>query len=263
MKINIISIAYNLPESTAKLFQTAMLDSDQHDISFQLFLHSKKPETVAMCERLAKEFPCTYYPYGENRGLSNSWNEGILAAYEVADVVIIANDDVYFAAGDIDKLATKAEANRHNYMVSCAGFNLAHGKVIPSMGYSCFAMNPISLEKIGMFDEQIFPIYGEDQDHHRRAHLLGLVETNCADTNVWHAGSMAIKKDPILARQNMVTQTKNFQYLQVKWAQQGDDMNTGYKTPFNDKRLTCYIDPTMRHDPYPDYRRLDRGIVRF
>lgn len=263
MKVNIINIAYGLPEANKKLFETAMLDSDKHDISFQLFLHSKKPETVEMCEFLAKEYPCVYYPYGKNRGLALSWNDGLLAGYGEleADIVLIVNDDVYFSQGDIDKMVTKAVNCPQNYMVSVAGFNAAHGKDIPSMGYSVFAMNMISLEKIGMFDENIFPVYGEDQDHHRRAHLLGLVEANCNDTHVFHAGSMSIKKDPILARQNMVTQSRNRQYLLAKWA--SETLEGGYKTPFNEKKFNCYISPEVRHAPYPGFNRVDQQIVRF
>lgn len=263
MRVNIITIAYNLPESTKKLFETAMLDADQHDITFQLFLHSKHVETAEMCEYLNATYPVEYYPYGNNRGLARSWNDGILFAHEEmgAEVIIIANDDVAFEPGDVDKIVKRAAQYRGNYMISVAGFNAAHGKVIPSNGYSCFALNPIGIEKIGMFDENIFPIYGEDQDHHRRAHLQNLVEENCADTRIYHTGSSALKKDPILARQNMITQAKNRQYLLAKWATDG--LEGGYKTPFNDKKFGLYISPEDRHAPYPGYNREDHGIVRF
>lgn len=263
MKVNIVSVAYNLPESSARLFETAMLDSDKHDISFQLFLHSKDEATVKMCERLVTEYPTTYYPLGVNRGLSVSWNDGMLAAYGElgADVLIIANDDIYFSAGDIDKIATQAASHRDNYIVSVAGHHLGYKKDVVTHGYSCYALNPITLDTICCFDENIFPIYGEDIDHHRRATLGGLVETNCADTMVFHGGSSAINKDSILARQNIHTQSKSAQYYHAKWA--GGPHHERYKIPFNDKTFDLRIDPDVRHAPYPGYNRTDQDIVRF
>lgn len=263
MKVNIVTTAYNLPGSTLKLFETAMLDSDLHDISFQLFLHSKHQPTVAMCEHLAGTYPCTYYPHGVNRGLSTSWNDGMLAAYAElsADVLIIANDDIYFSAGDIDKIAKQATSHRDNYIVSVAGHHLGYKKDVVTHGYSCYALNPITLDTICCFDENIFPIYLEDVDHHRRATLGGLVETNCADTMVYHGGSSAINKDPILARQNIHTQSKSGQYYHAKWG--GNPHHENYKIPFNDKRFDLRIDPEVRRAPYPGYNREDREIVRF
>jgi GT2 family glycosyltransferase len=263
MRISLISIAYNLPESTRKLFETAMLDSDKHDISFQLFLHSLDPDTVEMCNNLYSTYPCKYYPYGTNRGLALSWNDGILQAYEEdsVDVIVIANDDIFFSEGDIDKLATKAASCRENYMISCAGYNAGLGKTIPSLGYSCFALNPIALDRLGMFDQNYYPLYGEDVDHHRRATLEGLVEANCDDTQVYHGGSSAIKKSPMLGRQNMTTQTKNTQYTIRKWNVQG--LTGGFKTPFNQNHFNNKIEPAVRYEPYPGFNRDDQYIVRF
>lgn len=163
MKVSIITVAYNMPHYTKELFETAMQDADKQEIDFYLFLHSMHEETVEMCNWLYSNYPCHYYDYGTNRGLSLSWNDGMLEAFEKgADLVLIANDDINFSAGDIDKIAKKAYNNRDKYMVSVAGFHAGDGKRNPSHGYSCFALNPIALEKIGCFDENIFPIYFED-----------------------------------------------------------------------------------------------------
>jgi GT2 family glycosyltransferase len=263
LKVNIVSVAYNLPEATKKLFDTAMLDCDKHDISFQLFLHSKHQETVNMCEFLAEHYPCKYYPYGVNRGLSASWNDGMLAAYNElsADVLIVANDDIYFSEGDIDKMAKQAATHRDNYIVSVAGFHLGYNKKVVTHGYSCYALNPITIDTICCFDENIFPIYLEDVDHHRRATLGGLVETNCADTMVYHGGSSAINKDQLLARQNITTQSRSGRFYESKWG--GPSHHERYKVPFNNPKFDLRIDPSVRHAPYPGHNREDQGIVRF
>lgn len=261
MRVHIVTIAYGLAESTRRLVETAMLDSDKHDIKFSLFLHSQNPDVVYTCQDLVAHYPIIYHAYGKNRGLSTSWNDGMLEAYDnyMADVVVIANDDIYFSAGDIDKLARKAAANRKNYMVSCAGYHLGHDKLLPSHGYSCFALNPISIEIIGCFDENIFPIYWEDIEHHRRATLAGLVETNCSDTMVHHGGSNTIAKDQLLSLQNMITQRNNGIYFLQKWA--SEKLEESYDIPFNDKRFGLRIAPEVRHEPYPGYNRTDKNMV--
>ena len=158
MNIALVTTAYNLPMSTQRLIDSARLT--KYDLEIHLFLHSRHDGTVQMCELLAKSSDVVYYPYGTNRGLSKSWNEGILNGYgNGADIVVVVNDDLYFSDGDLDKIAEKAIAYREGYIISCAGQNDAHGKRIPSQGYSCFAFNPIALETLGMFDENIFPIY--------------------------------------------------------------------------------------------------------
>jgi len=260
LKVSIINVAYNMPEYNKKLFETAMQDADKHDINFYLYLHSMHEETMEMCNWLYSNFPCHYFDHGNNRGLSRSWNDGMIEAFGFgADVVIIANDDISFSPGDIDKMVTRAYNNRDKYMVSTAGYHIGEKKQARSHGYSCFALNPIALEKIGCFDENIFPIYLEDCDHHYRATLLGLVEDNCPDTNVQHVGSSAINNDEMLSLQNLVTQRASGEYYVRKWG--GLNGQETFKLPFNDNRFTLYIDPEDRHNPYPGYNRIDRNIV--
>lgn len=260
MKVDIITVAYNMPESSKRLFETAMQDADKHDISFHLFLHSIHEKTVEMCNWLYSTYPTRYHDHGRNRGLSTSWNDGMIDAYENgSDVVIIANDDIVFSPGDIDKLAKRAFGHRENYMVSVAGPHDGENEWRPSHGYSCFAINPIALDKIGCFDENIFPIYLEDCDHHRRATLLGLVEENCADTMVNHVGSSAINNDELLSLQNQSTQRLSGEYYMKKHG--GINEYEEFTYPFNDSKLNWYIPPHERHVPYPGHDRSDKGMV--
>jgi hypothetical protein len=98
------------------------------------------------------------HAHGRNRGLSRTWNDGLLAGYaDGADVVIITNDYVRFGPGDLDRLAQAAADQRDRYIVSCAGPHGRYGQRMPSHGFSCFAINPIALGVIGCFDENIFP----------------------------------------------------------------------------------------------------------
>ena len=260
MIIAIVSVGCNPSDSITQLFVTAR--SSRHDVCFRLFLHSRHPMTMQACERLAAEPGVTYYPYGENRGVSKSWNEGMLDAYQAgADVVIIVNDDVHFSPYDVDKLAEKATRNPDRYIVSCAGYHGRFGCKIPSHGYACFAINPIALRRLGCFDENFFPAYCEDQDYAYRARLAGLSEENCADTMVYHLGSAAIFSDAALRQQNCYTHGQNMQYYRRKWG--GDGGQEIFTQPFNNSHLGYYIAPEQRHVPYgASYDRVDREIVK-
>ena len=256
MLLGLVVVAYNQPAWTARLFESA--SGSGHDVSFHLFLHSDDTETARVCDELARRTDVTYYPYGVNRGLSRTWNEGVLAAYdEGADVVIVANDDVAFGPGDVGRIAAKAVAARDRYVVSCAGYHERLGRRLPSHGYSCVAINPIAIETIGCFDENFFPAYCEDQDYARRAALAGLVEENCPDTNVVHGGSSAIFASPSLMRANALTQARNMAYYVRKW---GDHAGRErFATPFGDPELGLRIAPEERASPYgPEYDRADR-----
>lgn len=257
MKATIVVPAHSCGENIVDLYHTAMLSSDEVDIDFIIFLHSNHRETIESCEMLSEKYDnIDYRPYGFNRGLSVSWNDGMLDGFERgADTVIVSNDDIKFSTGDVAIITRKAIACRDNYMVSCAGFHVECNEWRPSQGYSCFALNPIALEKIGCFDQNLFPAYLEDIDHHRRATMLGLVEENCPDTNVTHLGSMTIKADFTLSWFNKHTQTLNFEYFRRKW----DVINHegGFAYPFNDDQFGLKIEPKNRAVPYPGYDRTD------
>jgi GT2 family glycosyltransferase len=257
--VGLVVVAYNQPIWTERLVDAAR-DSEA-DVAVQLFLHSNDPATTAACEGLARRVEVRYHPYGENRGVSRSWNDGILTAYaEGADVVVVANDDVLPSAGDLDRIADKAVRCSDRYIVSCAGKHSRLGRSLPSHGYSFFAINPIAIELIGCFDENFFPAYCEDQDYARRAALAGLSEENCADTMVLHIGSSAILSSRQLELQNRVTQRHNIAYYVRKWG--GDAGSERFETPFGNPELGLRIAPEQRAAPYgPSYDRTDRHLV--
>ena len=259
LHLGLVVVAYNQP-----LWLERLLDASRaarSDVGVHLFLHSSEEATRDTCEQLAERPEVSYYGYGVNRGISRSWNDGILNAYaEGADVVIVANDDVLPEAGDLDRVARKAVQCREHYIVSCAGPHERLGCFLPSHGYSFFAINPIAIEIIGCFDENFFPAYCEDQDYARRATLAGLSEENCADTSVLHGGSSAIFASPQLALQNRITQAHNAAYYLHKWG--GDAGREQFDTPFDNPALGLRITPDERAEPYgPGYDRADRGVV--
>jgi GT2 family glycosyltransferase len=262
MNIALVTVAYNSAHGIGRLVETALPSEHDANLRVHLFLHSREPETMAACLRLADLPRVAYYPYGCNRGLGKSWNEGILNAYDAgADVVLVVNDDIHFSPGDVHKIAKRAMLHRDRYIISCAGFHRRLNRRLPSHGYSCFAINPIAIERIGCFDENFFPCYCEDQDYAYRARLAGLQEENCSDTMIYHGGSDTIYANPVLSVQNRLTQARNIQYYIRKWGGLGGQER--FSHPFDNPQLGLRIASECRRSPYGLlHDRTDQDIVR-
>jgi GT2 family glycosyltransferase len=263
MKIHIVVIAYGLPEDTEKLLACKPV-SKKNKFHWHLFLHSQIKEVVAVCEEAAKRKDVTYYPYGENRGLAKSWNEGILAGYAAgADVVIVCNDDMLPGEGDIEAVAAAAMEQRGEgnltYMVTGRMFDKGLDEYRPS-GHGFFAIQPLALETIGMYDEQFFPIYFEDMDYDYRARISGLSKFHVDDTDLVHQGSANINIIPDLMEQHHQTFTANKAYYIKKWG--GEPGKERFTQPFNDLRFSTRIAISDCGHPYWGFEREDQEIVK-
>jgi GT2 family glycosyltransferase len=258
VQIVVVTVGYNLPGATTRLIESARQGS-RNDLVFLVIGHSRMEAKVEELESLARQPDIVYRPYGVNRGLAKSWNEGILWGYEQGfDLVLVVNEDVVFAAGDVDRLCETALQRRDSHIVTGRAYH--HSEAAwSSSEYGCFGINPIALSTIGCFDENFFPIYCEDSDYRRRASLAGLRPAFCEDTRIVHGGSRSLSQ-PAVARQNSVTYVRNRHYYQRKWGGEGGDERV--KRPFGDDRFTCYIDPHVREAPYPGFNRTDQSIVQ-
>lgn len=257
MKIGIVTVAYRLADAAWKLFKSVDCEVD-----YQLFIHSDFEPVLDVGEWIEDEGGSVYW-YKVNRGLSKSWNEGILNGYASGcDVVLVVNDDVVFGAGDVERLAKYAITHRNQYVITCAGWHLHHQKR-QSIGYSCFAINPIALDIVGMFDQNIFPIYYEDCDYMWRGKVAGLVEGHCEDTQIEHGGSKTLHTAGRAEQaQHHQTFVANREYYRAKWG--GVAGEEVYRHPFNNAGLGIKIEAAVRHNPYgPEYDRVDQQIVRF
>lgn len=262
MKVGLTTIAYSQTKNLGRLVQTAASAQGGIDLEVHIFMHSMMVSKA--CSEI-KEWGAIIHGNGKNRGVARSWNDGILYMMESGcEVMVICNDDVWFDAGDVLKIAECAMANRDRYAVFCAGWH-EDGYEVDSHGMACFAINPIAIGKVGMFDENFFPAYNEDTDYARRARLFGLEPVKVAGTHVHHIGSAALKANSMLCQQNHLTHQRNDQYWALKWncaKHFAEDPKVGFPVPFNSKIFTNYIDPDNRHAPYPGRNRTDHGIVR-
>ena len=252
MKLAIVTIAYNQPAGLRRMVHTIQTS---HEVKLFLFRHSNIPEVTAACEQVAQEYLTKYHPYGINRGVARSWNDGILGAIKwKADVVMLVNDDIWFEKGDVDKIVDTAVNNRDRYMVQAGGYHHYLRRRFEGHGMACCALNPIAIDKVGMFDVNFAVAYNEDSDYAYRAKLLGLQDIYTPGTNVHHAGSQSIFTSPQLMMQNRRTHQLNNEYYIRKYG--GCIGSEVYKTPFNGK-FGLKIEPENRNAPYPGHNRTD------
>lgn len=257
MNIGLVVVAYNSGAGLTRLLDSARV-SPTDAMRIELFLHSSDAETVDACEAAVARYgdACNLHDLRRNAGLSRAWNTGALNCYgDGADAVVIANDDVVFGDGDLRCMADCAVSNPDRFIVICGGYHERYQRHEPSHGYSCFVLQPIALEVLGCFDENLFPAYFEDCDYHHRAALARLQAIRAdAASSVSHVGSGTIYRDPKLNDRNHATFTQNQEYYRRKWG--GSSGCESYTSPFNELRFSARIAPEDRHAPYG--RQYDR-----
>lgn len=251
LNIHMVVVAYGLPEDLRLLFERSR---SRHRLHWHLFRHSKIPAVVDVCDEIAAREDVTYYPYGVNRGVPRSTNEGIVNAYAAgADVVITVADDMLPSWSDIDLLAGMAYGWRGRYgLVRARAYDVRTAQYIHT-ALSFTAWTPRGLNEVGLLDENIFPCYFEDNDMWHRLKLAGVPVGMCEETQIIHGGSKNIYSHPALMAQNHRTFEANKAYYVRKWGGMPDMER--FERPFDDARFDHYIGAEVRAAPYPGHNR--------
>jgi len=158
-----------------------------------------------------------------NAGVAGSWNE-IIKLFP-APWWMFVNNDIQFTPDDLSKMARLAPEFQ------------GAGMIYGNHGASWFVITDLGVEKVGLYDENIFPAYLEDCDWARRADLLGVRRFDIPDVHAIHGdgqltGSCTINSDPLLASENARTHGLNFKYYRAKWG--GNNDQETFTHPFND-----------------------------
>jgi GT2 family glycosyltransferase len=248
MTIHVTVVAYALADDLLQLYESCA----GRDVRWHVFLHSDFPPVVAACTQLARDSHVSVYPYRVNRGLARSWNEGLLAADRArAEFSVIANDDAYAAKGDLHRLAQAAAQHPDAFMVSGMGFDVREN-TLKDQRFALAVINPIALQQVGCFDENLWPIYFEDVDWCRRADLLGLSPVCVGSTHIVHAGSKTL-----YTAGDMDTHHRRFAanqaYYSRKWG--GAIGAETFARPFDHAPFGGFIPFSQRHHPYPGFNR--------
>lgn len=233
---------------------------DGSEVVWHIWEHSQNPEVNAAVDRLLQDHHIRVHKERTNRGLARSWNDFLIDAQKMlADVMIVANDDILGTQEDLLKLAQTCLDHPECGIVTAWGFNERMGRVQDN-GYSLFGINRIAIEKVGYFDQNYTPIYGEDVDLSRRCALENVPFYSCTETNIYHKGSATTKSDAALTQQHQVTFPRNEAYHRLKHG--GGYGQEKFLCPFDDTSLSWYISAESRENPYPGHERTDKDIVK-
>lgn len=135
-----------------------------------------------------------------NLGVASSWNLGIkMLPFESR--WFFSSADVVYAAGDLDLLQTAKDDV------------LTLSEPFPH--YQSFAVGQKVVEKVGLFDESLHPIYFEDNDYARRLEHFK-VGIEILPLRLAHDNSSTINSDVVLSARNQVTFQTNARYLASK-----------------------------------------------
>jgi GT2 family glycosyltransferase len=137
-----------------------------------------------------------------NLGVSGSWNLGI-KLYPHEPFWMFSSADVKFDKTSLAQFA------------SCSS---ASSFVKSNVSYSCFSLGEEVVQKVGLFDEYIYPAYYEDNDYEDRMNLAG-IDILFPGINMHQLGgssSQTIKSDQKLMDKNNYTFNKNGEYYKNK-----------------------------------------------
>lgn len=191
-----------------------------------------------------------------NIGVSRGWNY-ILKHFLVAPVpyAIICGDDSYFRSGALSQVA-KAMANDDRNNNVFLDFGLERGK---TTGFISFIITRLGLEQIGLFDENIYPAYFEDNDLWQRIVVSGARSGSLHDVVVVHGdekhtGSCTINSVVPEYRKKMdACYERNRAYIKEKW----NIPDKAFRYPFNNPTLS--LSQQVRHANYLENQKILLG----
>ena len=135
-----------------------------------------------------------------NLGVASSWNLGIkMLPFESRWYITSA--DCVFAPGDLELLQTA----KRDALTLCDKF--PH--------YQTFAIGDEVVNKVGLFDEALHPIYFEDNDYERRI-TYAYLRVDRLPLQLGHDNSSTINSDARLSLRNEVTFRNNQKYFEDK-----------------------------------------------
>lgn len=103
-----------------------------------------------------------YRGTGINDGVSAGWNNGLNYVLDnELDYVIILSQNVVFTQGMCDFIAELEKMPEYG--------------TISQEGYHCIALSRKTIEMVGLFDTNYYPIYYEDTDYELRLFKAGLI----------------------------------------------------------------------------------------
>lgn len=173
-----------------------------------------------------------------NCGVAPAWNS-IIKSFPESEYWLIANNDTVFLPGDLAKYHNLYMQNANAVVAAANG------------AFNCFLITPEIVAKVGLFDENVWPIYHEDIDYFVRMQRAGVNRINLdSDIGSSNNGSWTIKSNALYAVSNNTTQANNGQYVDEKWG-----IDQSFATPWN------HPSRDVKDWWYDPYRRQSHSII--
>ena len=162
-----------------------------------------------------KNFKVVHMP--SNIGCGGAWNL-IIKSYLTSPGWLITSHDVSFTPGFLKELAN--EANEESI-----GIVFGKGGDFGLGSFDLFYIKDWAVEKIGLFDENLYPAYCEDWDYILRLQqnpIPSIYELKSkyyhGDTfNYYESGKQTKREDPELSKKLDEGWNKNREYMRKKW----------------------------------------------
>jgi GT2 family glycosyltransferase len=191
-------------------------------------------EIISRPHNFIKNKHVTHMP--SNIGCSGAWNL-IIKSYMRAPYWIITNHDVSYSPGFLEEMVRLAEDPE---------VGMVHGGEgdFKDGSWDLFLIKDWVIESHGLFDENLYPAYGEDVDyimrlkHHpiKRIPTVGKVYYHGETTNYYETGEQTKKGEPGLAEKLNNVNLINFEYLTEKWGPQWRQ-TWPFKHPYNNESI--------------------------
>jgi len=189
-----------------------------------------------------------------NWGVAGGWNIIIREAFtQDYDAIVFVGSDTKMLPGFWESFIKHTE--NYDFVESSHLFN-------------CFLITRKCIKKVGLFDENFYPAYIEDNDYRIRVLLSGIsYKRNQGNPKLFlHNESSTVNTNPFYRKKCDYTHELNKQYMHSKW---GGEENTGwltnYKTPFNIPNWPLHkwvLDLQMRSNKHWDALPDDETDVR-
>lgn len=187
---------------------------------------------TTLSHRFIKKIKVCHLP--SNIGCASAWNL-IIKSYVNAPYWIIVNNDVAFSPNLLKELVNNSEDPEVGLVFGKAGVHHVGN-------WDLFLIKDITVQRYGIFDENLYPAYGEDVDYIMRLEIdTSLKKVFLENYDYLHGesfdygqtGSQTWRSEPDLKLKiDSARQMNEYEYLNYKWGE-GWRWLSPTCTPFN------------------------------
>jgi len=155
---------------------------------------------------LVKNLWVIQVPFG--LGLTGAWNL-IVKSTPYAPYWVLVNDDAWFEAGSLEKIAHEVDTQALNFL-----------DIVPA--WSAVVFGEGMVEKVGLYDERFYPLYFDDNDLERRVDHAEIPKKTI-QAKVHHENSSTLKSG-FEQVNNQSYKNNNYVY---NWKEETQDFTQG------------------------------------